>query len=210
MWKFILCSKWKAFTKGLLSIGDMITGSIAIQTKCNKKGLLWRTQLHFSLLKHRTIHSNLLHKRPRIKTAPPCCISQSSLPRIWVSQELECWAAAEEQMWLLLQRWDPANTLPSRVSARMVVTRWAKGLKFMPSLQLFLAQSQGLLKQEASCEVYGVYGVLITLWQWKAATIFPCCLLLVGSVLILRLRRAFYFLLDYSIANLYGQRECGE
>lgn len=72
-------------------------------------------------------------------------------------------AAAEEQMWLLLQRWAPASTLSSCGSARTVVTCWAKGFKLMLCLHLLLAQSQGLLKQEASCEVYGVYGVLIAL-----------------------------------------------
>ena len=41
----------------------------------------------------------------------------------------------------------------------MVVTRWAKGLKLMLSLHVFLAQSQGLLKQEVSYEVYEVYRV---------------------------------------------------
>jgi len=74
------------------------------------------------------------------------------LPRI--SQESGCRAAAEEQMWLLLQQRAPAIT---------AVTRWAKGLKLVLSLHLLVAQHQGLLKQEASCEVYGVYGVLIAL-----------------------------------------------
>lgn len=72
-------------------------------------------------------------------------------------------AAAEEQMWLLLQRWAPASTLSSCGSACTVVTCWAKGFKLMLCLHLLLAQSQGLLKQEVSCEVYGVYGVLIAL-----------------------------------------------
>lgn len=68
-------------------------------------------------------------------------------------------AAAEEQMWLLLQRWAPASTLSSCGSACMVVTCWAKGFKLTLCLHLLLAWSQGLLKQEASCEVYRVYGV---------------------------------------------------
>lgn len=63
----------------------------------------------------------------------------------------------------------------------------------MPSLHLFLAQSQGLLQQEMSCEVYGVYGVLIALWQWQA---FPSATrllwhILVGSVLNLRAKTSF-------------------
>lgn len=72
-------------------------------------------------------------------------------------------SAAEEQMWLLLQRWAPADTLPPCVSGYMAVARWVTGLELVPSLHLFLAHSQGLLKQKASCEVYGVYGVQIAL-----------------------------------------------
>lgn len=58
------------FTRSPLSIGDMIRSSIAIQTKCNRKGLLWWTQPRFSLINHRTTHSNLSHRWLRTKYSP--------------------------------------------------------------------------------------------------------------------------------------------
>lgn len=72
-------------------------------------------------------------------------------------------SAAEEQMWLLLQWWAPADILPPCLSGCTAVARWIKGLELMPSLRLFLAHSQGLLKQESTCEVYGVYRVQTSL-----------------------------------------------
>lgn len=84
-----------------LSIGNVIRDSTGIQTKCNRKGLLWRTQLYFSLLNHRTTHSNLSHRWLRTKTAPQPCIPQSHLPQIQAAQGLGCKAAAKGWLWSL-------------------------------------------------------------------------------------------------------------